>query len=191
MFLSSVALLSLPAVSGGVSAVAAADTPDCVSTFAGSPPGPEAPANVRVASQGIAQSLAWDNKAQDAKCIVVQFKPLTVTGGQGAPQDWATLVTLTNVQTTSYQLPPIAGQVCYRLYAANAQGRSDFSEERCVAPAPVTLGPALAGQSLSSTTGGTGAGGSALPAVIIIVAALAAAAVAAMLVLRWRVANKG
>lgn len=176
----------------------------CSSEYVGVPPGPLAPVNL----QAVGSELRWVNLAGDANCLVIEIKPyLPPALATQIPEQWLPFATIYTPQATSYAVPAMesAGQVCFRMYAANAFGRSDYTNAVCLlAQRPPTFTPTPTptptlvygiGATLEKTPVTSTESLPVLPAqerrgrpvVGIVVGALLAAVVVGLLLLRWQV----
>ena len=90
-------------------------------------------------------TLHWLNKADNANCFAVEAKlssaPEPASNGQ-----WALLDTIRDPKVNQHLHRVTAsgpGEICYRVYASNSWGRSDYSNRVCLqVEAPVSSGTA-------------------------------------------------
>lgn len=74
--------------------------------------------------------LHWVNDAWNTNCVVVQQRP----SAYAAADTWTTVTTINDPTVNEYLHRDVAprGEICYRAYAANEMGRSDYSNRVCL-----------------------------------------------------------
>ena len=113
----------------------------CSKIYAPPPLGPQRPTklvalrNLEEASPEPQQviSLLWINRAQNANCFFVEVK-YSPGQGTGVSNEWLLLDTIRSPRVNQYQHQNVKaqGQVCYRVYASNRTGRSEYSNRVCL-----------------------------------------------------------
>ena len=127
---------------------------DCNSSYTKANFGPERPAKLtafrKVIDDGSGPqqdiTLHWINESRGATCFTVEarFSPGLDSSADG---EWAVLGTIRGAKATRHlhRDVPAPGELCYRLYASNSTGRSDYSNRVCLGvDALVSRGPASA-----------------------------------------------
>ena len=126
----------------GVSGVLLATAEDiCNDVYAAPPLGPERPGSLIAFRNPVAGtmdeqdiSLHWVNKADNASCFAVEAK-LSSALEPASDGQWAFLDTIhdpkinQHLHRVTYSGP---GEICYRVYASNSWGKSDYSNRVCL-----------------------------------------------------------
>lgn len=119
-----------------ISATPVPTMPGCFPGVAASPLAPAAPTNFRIEDLGAVDgcwrlALRWDDNSGDEVCFGIEKK---VDDG---PWEWGAPIP---ADIGEYVIDIDSGGLfCYRVYAGNEAGRSDYSNEACIqlaAPAP-------------------------------------------------------
>jgi len=182
--------LFLTAVVWSAAIAGAAVQDDCSDSFASHPLAPGTPAKLvafRKAVQGVVTprqdvTLHWINTSSNANCFSIEARFLSgpdpsVNGG------WVLLETIHDPRVNQYLHSgvPTSGEVCYRVYASNSVGRSDYSNRVCLSMGGPPPYDATA-SGLDSSSEGSGFRTGYLLAIVLPLSALAVLAGAAL----WR-----
>ncbi len=114
---------------------------NCSDSFAEPPLGPERPEDL-IAFRDVVKGegdllqdvvLLWTNVADNARCITVEAS-FSTTGAAEARDDWVALESIHDPTANRFphSVGSDPGEVCYRVFASNAFGRSNYSNRVCL-----------------------------------------------------------